>query len=387
MSQENKKIVTGSAEASNNVPTVAAGDLFEQLSKGLIWLNERAWPLSGGILFISVLYLMGFIVEEKVPLSIASSSIIATLPVLFVMILLFIVFLAGLLLSPTAMLFAVVRKPGKERLVDLLIKPDREGGRFSIPRNIVIGWFFIPTIAVLFIGLVWLLVEKWNGIPGWMMSALVLLSLPLSIVGFVMWVIKEKSLKLKLRDFSFDFWMTACFSVLPQFIIITYVFILSIRVAQSSGDSYFLLWLSVLVGVIVLCVLQLVGAKLIASVTQPEQSLAKSCKAGVIIVFLLGLYPSTASLLTGGAFQLTGSGGRACAVLTWNSDNPSGIEALQSPDNPKQSKKLRILIQVDEYYFARPIVDKTQAVEKGETVTKVHFVPREIVSGIDDCRP
>ncbi len=385
MSVQNKSAVTEPTEASNNVPAVAVEDVFDQISQGLVWLNERAWPLSGCILFISMWYLTGFIVEEKVPLSIASSPIIATLPVLFVLILLFIVLLVGFLLSPTAMLFTIVRKPGRERLVDLLIQPGEAVGRFSIPRNIVIGWFLIPTIAVLFIGLVWLLSEKLDVIPGWIMSALVLLSLPISVVVFVLVVIKEKSLKLKLGDFSSDFWIATCFSVLPQFLIIAYVFILSIRLAQASGDSYFLLWLSVLIGVIVLCFLQLVGAKLIASARQPEHAVVNSFKAGVIIVVLLGVYPPSASLLTGGAFKLTASGGRACAVLTWNSENPPGIEALHSTDNTKQSRKLRILIQVDEYYFVRPALEKSKKVEGAETPKKVYFVPREIVSSIDDC--
>lgn len=386
MAQQKKNLVTKSIEASENVPAVS-GDIFDQISPGLVWLNERAWPLSGCILFISILYLTGFIVEEKVPLSIASSSIIATLPVLFVMILLFIVLLIGFLLSPTAMLFTVVRKPGKERLVDLLMYPGKKDSRFSIPKYIVFGWFLIPAIALLFIGLVWLLSEKFNVIPGWVMSALVLLSLPISIVFFVLAVIKEKSLKLNLGDFSSDFWMATCFSVLPQFLIITYVFTFSARLAEASGSSYLLLWLYVFICVVILCFLQLVGAKLIASATQPEQSLAKSFKAGVIIVVLLGIYPSTASLLTGGVFQLTASGGRACAVLAWNSDNPSGIEALHSGDNPKQSRKLRILIQVDEYYFARPLFGKSEKVEGAKTPSKIYFVPREIVSSIDDCQP
>ena len=386
MSEENKNL-RKSTNKSDEVPTVAAGDVFEQISQGLVWLNERAWPLSGCILFISMLYLTGFIVEEKVPLSIASSSIIATLPVLFVMILLFIVLLVGFLLSPTAMLFTAIKKPGKQRLVDLLTKPDSGGGRFSIPKRIVIGWFLMPVVAVIFIGVVWLLFSTWNVIPKWLVNALVLLSLPSSIVLFIWLVIREKSLKLKLRDFSSDFWMATCFSVLPQFLIITYVFLLSIRLAQASGDSLVLLWSAVFLGVIALCFFQLIGAKFIAWSTQPDRSLSKSFKAGFIIVALLGAYPPTASLLTGVAFQITASGGRACAVLTWNSENPSGIEALYNPKDPNQSRNLRILIQVDEYYFARPKLDKAEKDAGAQTSTKVYFVPREIVSGIDDCPP
>jgi uncharacterized membrane protein len=74
-------------------------DLKEQVSEGLSWLNNRAWPLTGILLFISVMYLYGFIMQKNVPLSITSPAIITALPVLLVVSIMIIIFLAGFSLA------------------------------------------------------------------------------------------------------------------------------------------------------------------------------------------------------------------------------------------------------------------------------------------------
>lgn len=373
---QNKNTVTNSTgkESSNEIPEIAKEQWLDQINKGLLWLNERAWPMAGFMLFVSVLYLFGFIQEEQLPLSIISSSIITALPVIFVLVLLFIGLLVGYLFSPTIMLFSAVKKNNKDRLIDVFVKPG-EHKRGRIPKRIVAGWFLIPVTMVLIIGLIGLIFDKVDNAPGWLMTILILLSIPFTVLIFITWVIQEKSLNLRLKDISSDFWVSANISVLPQFLITTHVITLSIGLAQSNDDSYISLGFFVLFGVVVLSGIQLGGAAFVAA-TRPEQALVRSFITGILVVIVLGIYPPTASKLMGAVLQLTASGGRACAVLTWSPDNPAVTDGVSNPEMSSQSKKLRILIDLDGYYLVRP---------HGVAGKKVHFIPRDIVSSIDEC--
>jgi hypothetical protein len=69
---------------------------YAQLSQGLLWLNERAWPLGGSILLIAGIYLFQYIQVEKIPLSITSSAVVAALPAMFVMLVFVITMLGGI---------------------------------------------------------------------------------------------------------------------------------------------------------------------------------------------------------------------------------------------------------------------------------------------------
>lgn len=375
---ENKNTATNSAvkESSHETPVIATGDWRNQISEGLLWLNERAWPLAGVVLFVAVIYLHSFIHEEKVPMSIASPAIITALPILFALLLLSIGLLMGLLFSPTMMLFTPIKKKCSARLVDLLVKPGGyESGRFGMPLRIMGGWLSIPVIMGVMVGIIWLLSDKYKDAT-WVMSFLVLLSLPVAAFVFIRIFIKEESLSLRLSDVSSDFWVSVIVGQIPQFLLTIYVITLSGRIAHAYGNSHVVFVMCGVVGVVALCLIQLIGAKKIASVTQPEQSLATSFITGFIIVVLLGIYPPTASRLTGSMLQLTTSGGRACAVLTWTSNASVGVEAVRNSEVPGQSKSLRIFIDVDGYYLVRPI---------GAIGKPIYFVPRDIVSSIDDC--
>ncbi|HIZ49675.1 MAG TPA: hypothetical protein IAA18_01190 [Candidatus Pseudomonas excrementavium] len=77
----------------------------DAVSDGLLWLNERAWPLGGGIFFISVLYLHNYIQTEQIPLSITSTAVITALPTIFAILIFVIAVLSAVILLPTAMLF------------------------------------------------------------------------------------------------------------------------------------------------------------------------------------------------------------------------------------------------------------------------------------------
>src|SRR5690606_27110037 len=104
-----------------------------QLTEGLAWLNNRAWPLAAGTLFTSALYLHNYIIEEKVPLSLTSPTIITALPILFAVQVFIIALLVALVLMPTAILLTpthvaghkLIEEMGLENLNDKNRKPAR----------------------------------------------------------------------------------------------------------------------------------------------------------------------------------------------------------------------------------------------------------------------
>ena len=89
------------------------------LSNGLLWLNERAWPLTVGILSVAGLYLYQYIQVEKVPLSILSAAAFTALPAMFAMLVFVIGMMGASILMPTFILFLRLNATGA-RLSDQL---------------------------------------------------------------------------------------------------------------------------------------------------------------------------------------------------------------------------------------------------------------------------
>lgn len=361
---------------NDNFTFIATGNSRDQISQGLIWLNERAWPLAGFVVFVPVLYLFNFIQEEKIPLSITSSSVITALPVLFALILLCIALLVGLLLTPTIMLFTPLEKKNKDRLIDLLVNAKKSRWKRSpFPWMIIGAWLFVPITLVFIVAFISILFEATDDSPHWLMQLLLLASIPVSALIFVTWVLKGTGRNIRFRNISSDFFISVLIGIVPQFLITTYVISISIRIAQSSDYQLAVIAAGVLIGILVMCPIQLFGATVVASVNKPDRSFGSALSIGCIFVVLLGLYPPSASLLTGAVFQLTSSGGRPCAVLSLHSTD-SIEKNIIDHQYPMQSKPLHILIEVDGYFWVRPKISLNK---------DVYFISHENVSRISEC--
>jgi len=99
-SDEVSQIENIETESSRSAP-----NRYAQLSGSLKWLNDRAWPLSVGILLTAGLYLYQYILEEQIPLSITSSAVLAALPAMSAILVFIISVLVAFILSPIFVLF------------------------------------------------------------------------------------------------------------------------------------------------------------------------------------------------------------------------------------------------------------------------------------------
>lgn len=362
----------------------ADGHWLGQASDGLRWLDERAWPLAGLALFVPLLYLHNFIHEEQVPLSITSPAIITALPAMFAFLVLFIGVLALFLVSPTMMLFTPVRTDRKDRLVDLLPRQHIDAdGRPHIHHGVIIAWFAM--LAIIGIGPGALIAAPENLFDEhshWLLLG-VLLLIALSACAFILIVIRSRPLDLKLKEISWGFRATVVLALLPQALLMSYVMSLSARIAHDEGGSYPVFAVCVLAGATILGILQLAGARIVASVTRPGRSLATAAVAGFVSVALLGLYPPTGAHLAGAVLQATASGARPCAVLSWTTESPPAVRPLHGIDGAgkiigDKSVPLRILTEADGYYLVRK-----RAENAGNKA--VHFVPRPLVGAMESC--
>ncbi|MCL2892218.1 hypothetical protein [Brenneria tiliae] len=103
MKKENKKTTC-------SVQPVADGDLRQQIGDVLKWFHDRAWPLTGCLLIVVVMFLFSFIREENIPISITSPALVASIPWLMGFVILFTGLIAGLLLVPTMTLFVPAKR-------------------------------------------------------------------------------------------------------------------------------------------------------------------------------------------------------------------------------------------------------------------------------------
>lgn len=355
---------------------IAAGDSRDQISSGLTWLNERAWPLAGFVFFVPVIYLLSFIQEEKLPLSIASSSIISSLPVLFALILLCITLLVGLLLSPTMILFSPLEKNNSDRLIDSLISSDNsQKTSLPFPWKTIFAWMLAPIVLISIVAIISLFIEADDGGIHWSLQLLLIISIPVTAIIFILSVRKATGRNIRLRDISSDFCLSVLMGIVPQFLITTYVIIVSVRIADSSDYPLAVIAAAAVIALAVLCPLQLIGATLIASVGRTGQSFKRALSIGCSIIVLLGLYPPTAAWLAGSVFQLTSSGGRPCAILSFHSID-SIEKSIIDTEYGMKSKPLRILIDVDGYFWVRP---------KDILSKDIYLVSHEATSRISEC--
>ncbi|MNG00510.1 hypothetical protein D3C84_834490 [compost metagenome] len=97
----------------------------------------------------------------------------------------------------------------------------------------------------------------------------------------------------------------------------------------------------------------------------------------MVLVIVLGLYPTTGAKLGGFAFQVSASGARNCTLMNFVPES-KGLEALVDPDRPGFSRPLRVIAEADGIYFVRLWKTDSKAVQ---------FVPRASLVGVDVCPP
>ena len=344
-------------------------DRFSQLSKSLLWLNERAWPLTLVILLTAGVYLYQYIQEEKIPLSITSSAVISALPVMSAILVFIISVLVAFVLLPIFVLFHRLNDSGK-RLSDELTLDQTCAEHRARHRRMLGRWGGSLLLLGTFCALLSVIGSQVAGNWYWGTAAVVGTGLSIACYCWVMTRGVEGPV-------SMDFRMACVMSAIVQVCVILNVTIVAINIAGQYVSSLWWLVPLMLVELLVVWMIQLLGALFVVKMRSHENPLALVASAVIVLVIVLGLYPPTGAKLGGFAFQVSASGARNCTLMNFAPES-KGLERLTDPDRPGFSRPLRVIAEADGTYFVRLWKTDSKAVQ---------FVPRASLVGVDVCPP
>lgn len=340
---------------------------YTQLSQSLLWLNERAWPLTIGVLLTAGVYLYQYIQEEKIPLSITSSAVITALPVMSAILVFIISVLAAFILLPIFVLFHRLDESGK-RLSDEFSVDQTSPEKRARHRGMLWRWGSSLLIFGTFCALLTLIGSQITATWYWGLAAALGLMLTMACYFWLLTFNVE-------RPVSTDFRFACVMSAFVQIGVILNVTIVAIEIADQYIQS--LWWLVPLMAGVLFFVwmIQLLGAMFVVKMRRHEHPVALIASVGIVLVILLGLYPPTGAKLGGFAFQVSASGARNCSIMNFVPES-KGLEPVMDPGKPGFSLPLRVIAEADGVYFVRPWRTDTKA---------VRFVPRASLLGVDGC--
>ncbi|MDQ0123106.1 hypothetical protein J2W17_002053 [Pseudomonas lini] len=342
-------------------------DRFSQLSKKLLWLNERAWPLTLVILLTAGVYLYQYIQEEKIPLSITSSAVITALPVMSAILMFVISILLAFVLLPIFVLFHRLNDSGKRLSDELGLEQTTPENRARHSR--MLGrWGGSLLILGTFCAVLCVIGSQVTGNWYWGTAAVVGTGLTIACYYWLMTRGVEGPV-------SMDFRIACVMSAFVQVCVILNVTIVAIDIAGQYVSNLWWLVPLMLVELLVVWIIQLLGALFVLKMRSHENPVALVASAVMVLVLVLGLYPPTGAKLGGFAFQVSASGARNCTLMNFAPES-KGLEALTDPDRPGFSRPLRVIAEADGTYFVRPWKTDSKAVQ---------FVPRASLVGVDVC--
>lgn len=351
--------------------TVVRINWGKTISDGLLWLNERAWPLGGGVLFISILYLHNYIQYEQVPLSITSPAFITALPVLFAMLIFIIALLASLILLPTAMLFMPMIK-GETPQIESIGFDSSNPEAYNRPRrDLAFRWLG----GLVVVGVFWCLIVFVGPVKD-ADPSFQLLGFLLTLVFFIIVVnLGQFPSANRWREVSPDYVFLCLISSVIQVLIILFAFTISEILSSQYRSSLIIQMFSMLGALLCLWLFQILGAHLVLNVSKHQNPIAYVTLIGAVLIGALGLIPPVSANLASYVFQMSASGGKPCATFVWSHDFAGGVSALNGLQ-AGQSKDLRILAEADGYYLVRAHATESKAVTR---------VPQAAVETIDEC--
>ena len=342
----------------------------DAVSDGLLWLNERAWPLGGGILFMSALYLHNYIQTEQIPLSITSPVIVTALPTLFAMLILVIALLSSLILIPTAMLFTPMKKGEPPQIACM----SADGTAENIRQRKWLAFQWLAGLTV--VGAFWILIVFFAPVRD-AHAVFQFMGFVLTLLLFIVAVnfTQLRRARRSPRGVSGDYIFSCLISSLVQVLVTLYAFSVTEVLASQYESNVWTQVLYMTIGLVILWFIQFAGANLLLGVMQHQNPVAYVTLIAAVVISVLGLISPVSSKLAGYAFQFSASGGKPCAVFTWSSNHEVGVDSL-SQHATRNSIPLRVLAKADDYYLVRP---------HGTMSKAVTFVPQQAVAIIDEC--
>lgn len=354
-------------DIENIPPRTATPDRFKQLSQCLLWLNERAWPLTVGILLMAGVYLYQYIQEEKIPLSITSSAVITALPVMSAILIFIISILVAFVLLPIFVLFHRFND-SQRRLSDELTLGPATAQQRKRHKRMLGRWAASLVVLGTFCALLSVIGSQVSATWYWTLLAVVGTVLTIAAYYWLMTLGVDGPM-------SMDFRFACLMSAFVQMGVILNVTIVAIDIAGRYVSNLWWMVPLMLVELLVLWIIQLLGALFVVKMRSHDNPLAMVACAVMVLVMVLGFYPASGARLGGFAFQVSASGARNCTVLNFGAES-KGFESITDPDRPGFSRPLRVIAEADGTYFVRLWKSDTKAVQ---------FVPRAGLVGVDVC--
>ena len=343
-----------------------------KLSSGLFWLNERAWPLTVGILSVAGLYLYQYIQVEKVPLSILSAAAFTALPAMFAMLVFVIGMMGASILVPTFILFTRLNGTGV-RLSDQLNLGRQPPQVMAQHRRLLGHW----AASLVVMGVFWMsaVYMSVNAEGGFWLTFSWIVAFIVAVLVYVGIIIRARPAHVALRDLSAQFWQASAGAGVIQMVVILMVTVPVSRAFSEYSDSAVFFAPFMFAELVVLFLIQGCAACLVVYMRDHKNPVAFASMAAFALIVFLGLIPASGSKLGGLPLQGSASGGRVCTLMSW-SDGAKVLRVLVDADNPQRSVKLRVMADSDGSYIVRP----WQAKEK-----TVSFVPHAAVAQLDEC--
>ncbi|WP_337244106.1 hypothetical protein [Luteimonas sp. gir] len=293
--------------------------LAADLGPTLEWLHKRAWPIGGIGLVATLVCLLHYARQERIPLDLTSPSVITAVPVLFALIVLASALLSLIFLTPSWLLswsLYVGDPPLGESLKPLDANPKAAKKMLAARRRLGFGWIGTSIAQALTLLLVGQLTETWppglsvltSALATVMLGALVVLQIPPQPT----------------RRWSFSTYWNALAIAFAQLVCMLSLLLLYPRHAPDWPTT-----LSMAAATLVMVsIVQLGTYQFVQRLRCRPHPLGEALAAGAVLMLLVTIaIPPAGSALASFALRAPLTGGAACVQITWVPDRaPEGVD-------------------------------------------------------------
>lgn len=353
--------------------------IFRELTEQLKSINACAWPLAGLGLACSILMMMNYADEYKLPLNPLSSGIISAFPALIVYSALVVMAVAILLLMPTFILFS---SPDKRRIpligrFQYLNSNAGKGQRQRILLMLVWVASGLLNALVLWVGVTWAVNSQWQS--AWLAGVPIFIQFTITAV---MLIVICRCVGISARNITHNFYFQALAVGVAHASLMLVLYGLAISRAESFGAGQ---WGDLVVLAIVVTIalfVQLILVLFFYDTRLYRQPFPAFVVVTFMITALSTAIPSVSAKLALSAFQVQSPSGGACIVLGMTGGSnallPSGLQGNATA----QSVPLRVYIETNGKYYARPYNVGAIPVDNE---SDIHLIPVDGISKISDC--
>jgi len=287
-----------------------------------------------------------------------------------------IVSLIGIIVLPTTLLLAPIKKNSHERLIDLWPnQQDNTQKKIHSAEFAVTRYLFIMLVYFLVMSAIMTYLDKFNfSFSSVWTNGLIFSVVPIAVYYFFI-KIKLTQHHITIKETSEGFWIAAAGSMLVQFVLMTGIVLLSGRGASGSENEWRFFTLYALLAMFALWVVKYFSGSVLVAIARSRPSISRLVSSAIVLITLPLIVPQTGVWLAATAFQMIGAGGRSCIILTWAEKNIApGYQDIFT--STRQSEPLRIIFEDDGVYRIR----KHPADSR-----KIYFIPLSAIASIDDC--